>query len=90
MSVNYSYFCPCPRGLESALANELKEIAGKSNTLNVHQTISGGVHCSGTLQDGWLINLHSRIASRVLQRIAQSSYRNEDDIYHLTVKQRCV
>lgn len=87
MSVNYSYFCSCPRGLESALADELKEIAGKSNTLNVHQTVSGGVHCSGTLQDGWLINLHSRIASRVLQRIAQSGYRNEDDIYHLTVKQ---
>lgn len=87
MSENYSYFCPCPRGLESALADELKEIAGKSGTLRIHQTIFGGVHCSGTRQDGWLINLHSRIASRVLQRVAQSRYHNEDDIYRLTVKQ---
>ncbi len=87
MSASHSYFCPCPRGLETALADELKEIAGNSPTLKVHQSVPGGVHCSGRLQDGWLINLHSRIASRVLLRIAQSSYRNEEDIYRLTVKQ---
>ena len=87
MSENHSYFCPCPRGMETALADELKEIAGKSETLKVHQSIPGGVHCSGTLQDGWRINLYSRIASRVLLRIAQSSYRTEEDVYRLAVKQ---
>lgn len=87
MPEQYSYFCPCPRGLEPVLADELNEIAQKSGTLNIHQTIPGGVHCSGSLQDGWLINLHSRIASRVLQRIAQSAYRSEDDIYRLAAKQ---
>ena len=76
----HSYFCPCPRGLETALAEELHEIARKSDTLRIHQTIPGGIHCSGQQQDGWLINLHSRIASRVLQRVAQSSYRHEEDI----------
>ena len=68
------------------MADELKEIAGKSETLNVHQSIPGGVHCSGNREDGWLINLYSRIASRVLLRIAQTSYRNEDDIYRLAAQ----
>jgi len=27
MSSSHSYFCPCPRGLEIALAEELNEIA---------------------------------------------------------------
>lgn len=87
MSITYSYFCPCPRGMEAALAEELKEIAGKSKTLAIHQTIPGGVHCSGNIEDCWLINLYSRIASRVLLRIAQSSYKTEEDIYKLAVKQ---
>ena len=87
MPTIHSYFCPCPRGLEAALAEELQEIAGKSDTLHIHQTIPGGVHCSGMQHDGWLINLYSRIASRVLQRVEQSSYRHEEDIYRLAVKQ---
>lgn len=87
MPVGYSYFCPCPQGLETALSEELQEIATKSVTLNIHRAVPGGVHCSGTLEDGWLLNLHTRIASRVLLRFAQSSYRDEDDIYRLAVKQ---
>lgn len=83
----HSYFCPCPRGLEAALAEEIGEIAQHSNTLKVHNQVPGGVHCSGTLQDSYRINLHSRIASRVLMRIAQASYANENDIYDLTLAQ---
>jgi putative N6-adenine-specific DNA methylase len=83
----YSYFCPCPRGLEAALAEELGEIAQQSATLKVHNQVPGGVHCSGLLSDAYRINLHSRIASRVLLRIAQSSYVNENDIYDLTLTQ---
>ena len=70
MSKTYSYFCPCPRGLEEALTEELNEIAERSTTLKVHNNVPGGVHCSGTLQDAMRMNLHSRIASRVLLRIA--------------------
>ncbi len=83
MSPRYSYFCTCPRGLEAALAEELGEIAEKSASLEIHTQVSGGIHCSGTPEDGWLLNLHSRIASRILLRIAQGSYRNETDIYNL-------
>jgi putative N6-adenine-specific DNA methylase len=87
MTKNYSYFCPCPRGLEVPLAEELGEIAQQSQTLKIHQQVPGGVHCSGILQDAWRINLYSRIASRVLLRIGQGRYTNENDIYDLALAQ---
>jgi putative N6-adenine-specific DNA methylase len=83
--MSYSFFCPCPRGLEIALAEELHEIAAQSPTLKVHNSVPGGVHCSGTLQDAMRLNLHSRIGSRVLLRIAQSGYVNENDVYDLAL-----
>lgn len=86
-SQSHSYFCPCPRGLEAALAEELNEIAAKSPTLKVHNQVPGGVHCSGLLTDAMRINLHSRIASRVLMRMAQAAYTNENDIYDLALAQ---
>ena len=86
----YSYFCPCPRGLEAALAEELNEIAahaGPAANLKVHNQVPGGVHCSGTLLAAYQMNLHSRIASRVLLRMGHGSYKNENDIYDLTLAQ---
>ncbi|MDB5795093.1 MAG: class SAM-dependent methyltransferase [Noviherbaspirillum sp.] len=85
--MSHSFFCPCPRGLEAALAEELNEIAQLSTTLKVHNQVPGGVHASGDLTDAYRINLHSRIASRVLLRIAHGSYKNENDIYDLTLAQ---
>lgn len=86
----HSYFCPCPRGLEGALAEELNEIAQFSApavTLKVHTEVPGGVHCSGLLSDAWRINLHSRIASRVLLRLTHGAYKTENDIYNMTLEQ---
>jgi putative N6-adenine-specific DNA methylase len=85
--MSHSYFCPCPRGLEAALAEELAEIGQASPTLKAHKQVPGGVHCSGTLADAMRINLHSRIASRVLLRMAQAGYANENDIYDLALAQ---
>jgi putative N6-adenine-specific DNA methylase len=84
-----SYFCPCPRGMEQALADELAEISQQpgASTLKVHNQVPGGVHCSGTPVDAYRINLHSRIASRVLMRIANRTYNNENDIYDLVLEQ---
>ncbi|MFL6672311.1 MAG: class I SAM-dependent RNA methyltransferase, partial [Massilia sp.] len=82
-----SYFCPCPRGMEAALAEELAEIAQQSTTLKVHNQVPGGVHCSGTMVDAYRVNLHSRIASRVLMRMAVTGYQNENDIYDLVLAQ---
>jgi putative N6-adenine-specific DNA methylase len=83
--MSHSYFCPCPRGLEAALAEELAEIGQHSSTLKVHNQVPGGVHCSGQLSDAYRINLHSRIASRVLMRMGHASYLNENDIYDLAL-----
>ncbi|WP_441295247.1 THUMP domain-containing class I SAM-dependent RNA methyltransferase [Massilia mucilaginosa] len=82
-----SFFCPCPRGMEAALAEELGEIALTSTTMKVHNQVPGGVHCSGDQTDAYRINLHSRIASRVLMRMAHASYANENDIYDLVLAQ---
>lgn len=86
----HSYFCPCPRGLETALADELHEIAQLSAptiTLKIHNQVPGGVHCSGQLHDAWRINLYSRIASRVLLRLTHGAYKTENDIYDMTLEQ---
>jgi putative N6-adenine-specific DNA methylase len=73
--------------MEAALAEELGEIAQQSPTLKVHNQVPGGVHASGALTDAYLMNLHSRIASRVLMRMAHGSYSTENDIYDLTLAQ---
>ena len=71
-------FAPCPRGLEAVLVDELAAIGidGATET-------AGGVHFSGTRSDAMRVNLHSRLASRVLVRIAEGRYRSEDDIHRL-------
>jgi putative N6-adenine-specific DNA methylase len=73
--------------MEAALAEEIGEIAQHSTTLKVHNQVPGGVHCSGSLVDAYRLNLHSRIASRVLMRMASTSYANENDIYDLVLEQ---
>ncbi|MYM69793.1 class I SAM-dependent RNA methyltransferase [Pseudoduganella sp. FT55W] len=73
--------------MEAALAEELREIAQQSTTMKVHNEVPGGVHASGDLEDSYRINLHSRIASRVLMRMAAGGYKNENDIYDLTLAQ---
>jgi putative N6-adenine-specific DNA methylase len=75
-------FAPCPRGLEAMLVEELGEL----DIGGAHET-AGGVHFRATWPDVWRINLHSRIASRVLVRIAQGRYRSEDDIHRLALAQ---
>jgi putative N6-adenine-specific DNA methylase len=73
--------------MEAALAEEIGEIALRHPTLKVHNQVPGGVHCSGELIDAYALNLHSRIASRVLMRMAHASYLNENDIYDLALAQ---
>ncbi|MCC2958006.1 class I SAM-dependent RNA methyltransferase [Massilia sp. IC2-477] len=73
--------------MEAALADELGEIAQQSTTMRVHNQVPGGVHCSGSMVDAYRINLHSHIASRVLMRMGQRSYNNENDIYDLVLEQ---
>jgi putative N6-adenine-specific DNA methylase len=73
-----AFFAPCPRGLEAACADELRALGAA-----VVATPPGGVSFEGDTAIGLAANLHSRIASRVLQRVAQAPYRSEDDLYRL-------
>jgi putative N6-adenine-specific DNA methylase len=75
-----NFFAPCPRGLEAALAQELTVLAAS----DVKAT-DGGVHFSGPLAMCYRANLESRIASRILWRVATARYRSDDDIYRATL-----
>lgn len=72
------YFCPCPRGLEVALVSEVQG-SGATDA----EALAGGVMCRGPLEVAYRVNLHSRLASRVMLLLARGSYRNEDDLYRL-------
>lgn len=75
-STNHAFFAPCPRGLEAVLADELKDLGASA----IQQT-AGGVHFHGPLPLCYLVNLQSRIASRILWRMAEAPYRDEQDVY---------
>lgn len=70
------FFCPCPRGLEALLAKELSGLAAASV-----EAVPGGVHFVADWRGCYRVNLWSRLATRVLWRVAHCPYRNEDDIY---------
>jgi len=74
------FFAPCPRGLEALLAQELAALGATGV-----ETADGGVHFAGPLQLCYRANLESRIASRILWRVAVAPYRSEDDIYRTTL-----
>lgn len=74
------FFSPCPRGLESVLAGELKE----SGAQDLAPT-PGGVGFAGSFDLCYRVNLESRIASRVLWRIWQGPYRSEQDLYEAAI-----
>ena len=72
------FFAPCPRGLEALLVEDLQA----ATALSIKQ-VPGGAQFSGSWETCYRVNLQSRIASRVLWRVAQGSYKSEDDIYRL-------
>ena len=75
------FFAPCPRGLEAVLSAELKQLGAH----HITQT-PGGVGIRGPFGLCYHVNLHSRIASRVLWRVFHGRYRNEAEIYRATFK----
>lgn len=47
------------------------------------QTLRGGVAVAGSIDDAMRLNLHSRIAQRVLVQVAHAPYRDEHELYAL-------
>jgi putative N6-adenine-specific DNA methylase len=70
-----TFFSPCPRGLEGALADELGRLGAASIG-----TVDGGVGFEGPLDLAYGVNLESRLASRVLWRVGGGPYRDEHEL----------
>ncbi len=71
-----TFFAPCPRGLEAVLGAELEQLGAQDVT-----DLPGGVSFTGPFALCYAVNLHSRIASRVLWRVLHGAYRDEHDIF---------
>jgi putative N6-adenine-specific DNA methylase len=69
------FFAPCPRGLEPALQAELQQLGATSPA-----AADGGVAFSGERALAYVVNLESRLASRVLWQVGSARYRNEKDV----------
>ena len=74
------FFATCPRGLEPLLAEDIA-----ASGVTDFKAIPGGVHFVADWPACYAINLHSRIATRVLWRVANGKYAREDDIYKLAL-----
>lgn len=82
MNTNEHFFAPCPRGLETLLAEDVREAGAPSASVRV---VPGGVEFQGDRRVCYGVNLESRIASRVLWRVAAGHYQREEDIYRLAM-----
>ena len=76
-----TFFATCPRGLEAELEKEFQECGAQQT----HVT-PGGVECLGEFPLCYRLNLESRIASRILWRVGQGTYRDEADLYRLALQ----
>ncbi len=72
-------FLPCAAGVEDFLAAEVARITHVP--LTALRSSRGGVEVTASWRDALQLNLHSRLAQRVLVRVAEQAYSNEDDIY---------
>ena len=71
-----SFFASSPRGLEPLLAAELASLGARSAA-----EVPGGVAFSGDWKACYAANLWSRLASRILWRVAEFDYAGEDELY---------
>ena len=72
-------FLPCAAGVEGYLADEVHAITGLTGQDLL--TGRGGVLLRASWRDALLLNLHSRLAQRVLVQLAHRPYRSENDLY---------
>ena len=71
-------FLPCAGGVEALLADEVLRIAGRKA-----EATRGGVWVAGDERLAMLLNLESRLATRVLWPLVDGPYRDEHELYAL-------
>jgi len=72
-------FLPCAGGVEAFLADEVARICGEGG--RDLRTARGGVQLLAAWPEVMKLNLHSRLAQRVLVQLAHHPYRGEQDLY---------
>jgi putative N6-adenine-specific DNA methylase len=70
-------FLPCAAGVEEFLATEVAAIVGATSM----EKMRGGVRLQASWRDAMKINLHCRLAQRVLVQLHFGPYRSERDLY---------
>jgi putative N6-adenine-specific DNA methylase len=70
-------FLPCAAGVEELLAAEVHRITGIAG-----RSWRAGVQLQGSWREAQQLNLHSRLAQRVLIELQHKPYRNEQDLYN--------
>ncbi len=73
-----TFFATCPRGLEQLLREELLAIGAAGIEVS-----PGGALFKGRFTLGYVANLESRVASRIMWKMVEGDYRDEHDIYSL-------
>ncbi len=74
-----SLFLPCAAGVEEYLAAEVHALTGRAGDELL--MLRGGVRVRAEWRDALRLNLHSRLAQRVLIELAHAPYRSENDLY---------
>ncbi len=72
-------FLPCAAGVESYLAEEVRRITGVGD--DDLRVFRAGVMVRTSWRDVLQLNLHSRLAQRVLVELSHTLYRQEQDLY---------
>ena len=70
-------FLPCAAGVENLLATEIQRVTGIAG-----KAWRAGVQLQGAWRDAMKLNLHSRLAQRVLIELQHGQYRSEQDLYN--------
>lgn len=70
-------FLPCAAGVEALLAAEVQRITGIAG-----KAWRAGVQLQGSWRQAMQLNLHSRLAQRVLIELQHGQYRSEQDLYN--------
>jgi len=71
-------FLPCAAGVEDFLADEVQRITGAERVYKAR----AGVSLQASWRDALQLNLHCRLAQRVLVRLWHGGYRSEQDLYN--------
>ena len=77
--MDLTLFLPCAAGVEDFLAAEVARVTGvPTDQMRVSR---GGVQVRASWRDAMALNLHSRLAQRVLVQLAHRPYQTEQHVY---------